>query len=123
MSSQNNVSTSPAGDSECNGGVGFHQPSHFVKVDTQVDEHGTHVADGVTNKSQKAAVVAATGSASSKRPSKICHRKWTPKERYLLMICGVLFISCVAFIFIAFFRDKIISDSCPCQGKLPNVGP
>ena len=115
MSSQNNNTTSGSRDHECNGGIGYHQPSHFVKVDTQVDGNGTHVADGILISDKSQSILA--GGNLPQRSAKKSHKKWTPRERYLLVICAVLFVSCIAFIFIAFLRDKIIANTWPCKGE------
>lgn len=35
-----------------------------------------------------------------------CSKRWTNREKYLLCICSLLFFACVAFIIVAFIRDK-----------------
>jgi len=44
-----------------------------------------------------------------------CYRRLTLREKYLSIVCLMLFFSCVAFIMVAFVRDR--HTNCPCHGK------
>ena len=112
---------------EINGGVGYHQPSHYVTAETVVDECGhTHISDTARNNSK----VRKTKSEKHKHnemkginggimisQGRTCHRKWTVREKYLLAICALLFLSCIAFVLVAFTRDKTFQKNCLCNGK------
>lgn len=43
--------------------------------------------------------------------SATARRKWTNREKYLLSLCCLLFAASVVFIFIAFFRDSLLSKN------------
>lgn len=116
---------------EINGGVGYHQHSHYAAIETVVDEYGnTHVGScqhGTnTNNSHICKMKCESRKDMEKKNlnggiclshSKTCHRKWNVREKYLLAVCTLLFLSCVAFILIAFTRDKTFQKSCQCNGK------
>lgn len=116
---------------DCNGGVGFHQPSHALtiecpqkdKVETEVDKNGhTYVCNDNRKLSgqncKTSAGVRCKGKMDIKvRRKTICHRKWSVREKYLLIISGLLFLCCIAFVIIAFMRENIKQGTCPCKGK------
>ena len=105
---------------ERNGGVGHHQPSHHVKMDGCHDDensHNSHYSNKTFSQEKKDAHEGEKDSLKFSQ-SRTCHSKWTPREKYLVTICGLLFLSCVAFILIAFTRDSVFkAPSCPCHGR------
>ncbi|KAH9513574.1 18S rRNA pseudouridine methyltransferase [Bulinus truncatus] len=44
--------------------------------------------------------------SESQRSARNWFRRWTKKERNLLVLCGLLFVLCVVFVVIAFTRDR-----------------
>ncbi|XP_053378896.1 neprilysin-1-like [Mercenaria mercenaria] len=125
-SQENRLSTS---NMEINGGIGFYQPSHYVAAETVVDEHGnTHVSSQPCDSDRNNSHIRKTKSESNKdsemknlnkgitiSPTLTCHRKWNVREKYLLAICALLFLSCVAFVLVAFTRDKTFQKNCLCS--------
>ena len=93
---------------QCNGGVGvgFHRPDQYLKPGANFEEKENNYnqanSKGCHPEYDKDAEVGCV--KNSRTPS--CQRKWTPREKYLLTICGLLFLACVAFVLIAFVRDS-----------------
>ena len=91
---------------QCNGGVGFHRPDQYLKNGANFDEkendYNQTNSNGHHIDYEKDAEVGIIKNPHT--PS--CQRKWTPREKYLLTICGLLFLACVAFVLVAFVRDS-----------------
>ena len=103
MSTSNINSTT---ETQCNGGSGYHRPDQYLKPGANFDEKENDYDRTNSNRCNadydKDAEVGYVRNPHT--PS--CQRKWTPREIYLLTICGLLFLACVAFVLIAFVRDS-----------------
>ena len=93
-------------ETQCNGGVGYHRPDQYVQsgADLNEKENGYNRTNSdMCHNCDKDPEVGFL--RKSRSQSESCQRKWTPREKYMLTICGLLFLACVAFILIAFIRD------------------
>ena len=91
-------------ETQCNGGVGYHRPDQYVKSGADADDKENGYSQTVSSRFHDCDKEAEVG-FKRKFQSQSCKRKWTPREKYVLTICGLLFLACVAFIVIAFLRD------------------
>lgn len=128
MELQNSEGDATCLEEDCNG-VGHHQPSHVVnveptnnKMETEVDETGQisihdprcdFISEPGQNKCKETKTENANFTGAEKS---CCHRRWTVREKYLMVICVLLSICCVAFVLIAFVRENDIRNICPCKG-------
>ena len=97
-------------ETQCNGGVGYHRPDHYVASAANADDKENGYGKTVSSRCDDCDREEEIG-FKRKFQSQSCKRKWTPREKYILTICGLLFLACVAFIVIAFIRD------CPCYHR------
>ncbi|KAL4221616.1 Membrane metallo-endopeptidase-like 1 [Mactra antiquata] len=119
----------PTSNFELNGGVGYHQPSHYAKAETSLDQHGnTHVVDCYNIKDDVQIISSDSHSGNNTKcggnlfrnknsgisAGRTCHRKWNKCEKYLLTICVLLVLACLTFILIAFRRDSssVTNNTC-----------
>lgn len=121
-----------ASNLELNGGIGYHQPSHYVKVETSLDGRGnTRVIEcaHTMEEGQKLNGDSYNGSSSNNddnharnkngvifTQSRTCQRRWNFREKYLLTICILLLLACLTFVLLFYTREKPKTD-CPCNGK------
>ncbi|WAR15415.1 NEP-like protein [Mya arenaria] len=98
-----------------------------TETDTYIDENGqTHVAGSQTvpvrkisdksdhiDKCNNVNVSACRRSSCTRKLW--CYRQLTVREKYLAIVCLLLFLSCLAFVLVAFVRDKHLRRHCPCH--------
>ena len=128
-------------ETECtNGSVGYHQPSHVLtieplsndKVDTKVDKNGhtyvyaekcanvdpsTMASVGLNDKKDGSSKNKTDNLNVTTRTKTLCHRQWSLREKYLLIVSILLFLCCIAFVLVAFAREHTKKDTCGCKGK------